>query len=488
MKIDIERAMEEALDGNAVLFVGAGFSKESTNINVEDSSFKTGEELARLLCEKCSIPINADLGIAAQFYQNKFGEDMLIELLKKEYTAKSISPSHSIVPNIPWRNIYTTNYDNVLEVAYRNASKRLEVLTPTEKSTSQGRRSTVCLHINGTIGRLDRNTLFNEFKLTNTSYLTRDFVDSRWAFLFREDIRLAKAVFFLGYSMYDMDIQRILYTDNSLSEKCFIVMKSVSETDRFSLSPFGEILEISTSDFLSMVENKRQNYIPQDKELSFLSFEEQSSIDESKTLTDNDVFDLFMTGNFDRYFISSSMGGHNAPLYYVERSETNSILDIIAHHYRKNILLYSELGNGKTLILAGVALKAINNGVRVFFLKETRENTMQEIDAICQLEGRKLVVIENYPRHIDLIKYFSTKRDDSVSLVVSARTSDNDTQLQLLDDALGGAEIEEFDVNQLKDSEVECFVDMLDHYGLWKQHAHLGRQAKTNQIINKYNR
>ena len=78
------------------------------------------------------------------------------------------------------------------------------------------------MHLNGFIDRLDRNTIGSEFKLTESSYLTASLIDSEWIMVFRNDLKLARAVFFVGYSLYDLDIKRILNESPHLRKTFFI--------------------------------------------------------------------------------------------------------------------------------------------------------------------------------------------------------------------------------------------------------------------------
>ena len=74
-------------------------------------------------------------------------------------------------------------------------------------------QSDVCVHLNGFARGLTADKLDAELKLTTTSYLSETVAESPWSYLFRSDVRAARAVIFLGYSMYDIDIQRILPGD-----------------------------------------------------------------------------------------------------------------------------------------------------------------------------------------------------------------------------------------------------------------------------------
>jgi hypothetical protein len=219
--MDIVMAIQKALSGQALLFVGAGFSFGA--INVGGAKFKTGRQLAKFLSKSCHIQETADLDEAADIYVEAHDRTHLINLLKKEYTVKEVRPWHQTISSVDWQRIYTTNYDNILETCYAQNGKKLNPVTLSDKIRTIDTSSNLCVHLNGYIDRLNIETIMNEFKLTNTSYLTTTFLGSDWISLFRSDIKLASAIFFVGYSLYDLDIKRILFESDQLRDKCFFI-------------------------------------------------------------------------------------------------------------------------------------------------------------------------------------------------------------------------------------------------------------------------
>src|SRR2546427_5569777 len=110
--MELEEGIERALDGDAVLFVGAGFSKGA--INLKSERFLTGSELAALFAARSGLPGGSSLEDSAEAYANKFGEDALINEIKQEFSAQKIQDHNRELARVPWKGIYTTNYDNVL--------------------------------------------------------------------------------------------------------------------------------------------------------------------------------------------------------------------------------------------------------------------------------------------------------------------------------------------------------------------------------------
>src|ERR1035438_489683 len=104
--MDYGTALEHALDGDALLFTGAGFSRGA--INVRGEEFKTARQFASELATQCGLPDNVELPDASEEFAHQRGADQLIELLLNEFQAKTILQAHADIARlVPWKYIYT---------------------------------------------------------------------------------------------------------------------------------------------------------------------------------------------------------------------------------------------------------------------------------------------------------------------------------------------------------------------------------------------
>ena len=122
--MDLDRALEHALDGHAILFIGAGFSREARN--VRNTALKNGPELTEHLSRLAGLTEHANLEDAAEEFAQQLGTDRLIKELEQEFTVSTVSDLHVEFAGVPWTRVYTTNYDNVLETAYSQVSRSLK--------------------------------------------------------------------------------------------------------------------------------------------------------------------------------------------------------------------------------------------------------------------------------------------------------------------------------------------------------------------------
>jgi hypothetical protein len=126
MQDTLKDAIANALDGDAVLFLGAGFSTGARNGRGE--SLKDGGELARYFASLTAMPPDSRLEDASEAFERDKGSHELIAELKTLYGTKSVAASHREIAKVPWIRVYTTNYDNVYEVASQLARIIHEVL------------------------------------------------------------------------------------------------------------------------------------------------------------------------------------------------------------------------------------------------------------------------------------------------------------------------------------------------------------------------
>ena len=486
--MDIQKAIEYAIAGKAILFTGAGFSRGA--INIEGENLKTGPELAQYFCVNGGFEITDDLDEASELYLDKFGDDCLIDDLKNKYTVKDIKDAHVIISGLKWKRIYTTNYDNIHEFAYSKLGKKLTPITLNDDIYDIDLKKKICVHLNGFIDRLNRSTLNNEFKLTNSSYLTDSFLSSKWLSLFHSDLRTSKAIFFVGYSLYDLDIKRIIYQLKEIQDKCFFITKpNPSARLELRLKKFGNIYSEGADVFAELVKKiKSSYYVPETEEVSLTSFEHIiNPTDLSKPIRDDDIFDLFLFGNKNENFIWQSIQNDDFPPYYISRPQIMKIIEGINSGVN-NFLICSDLGNGKTLFLNGLQCKAIENNFNTFLLKDRNDYIFEEVDIILQGKGKILILIENYHNEIDLIEYINLNRSNNVVLVLTCRSILNDVFYDRLDQALNHKNIMEFDLNHLIDEDVNKLINLFNHYGLWGIQASFSKKQKEYYIHSKCRR
>jgi len=146
---------ERLLSGHAAVMVGAGFSKNATPNSASGSDFPDWSQLGDIFYEKIHgrKPDNQSKYLnvlkLADEVEAAFGRPTLDQILRDAIPDYDYEPSplHEDLLNLPWSDVFTTNYDTLLERA-RNAvtSKRYEVVVNKEDLINSERPRIVKLH------------------------------------------------------------------------------------------------------------------------------------------------------------------------------------------------------------------------------------------------------------------------------------------------------------------------------------------------------
>lgn len=197
MRNEISKAIESALNGNSMLFLGAGFSKGAETLN--GNKILGAKELAEALCNECGTDYPTDnLAEAAdEFIDTTNDIDAAIDFLSTHLKCKSITPYHENVASVPWRCVFTTNYDNTYELACLTNGKNTKSVCLSDELKRIGAKEHLVVHLNGMIERLNKDSLFNEFKLTDSSYLTNEFQNSQWHDKFIREAEISESIIFV---------------------------------------------------------------------------------------------------------------------------------------------------------------------------------------------------------------------------------------------------------------------------------------------------
>lgn len=485
--MDYARALIAAADGKAVLFLGSGFSMGATSL--DDLNFPTGTTLATQLCADANVPTTSDLKTASSRYLRVKQPDDLIQKLRQTFTAKNISDFHKAIASIPWKAIYTTNYDDVLEKGAAASGKKLTPLTLSDHPKNFKKSHECVVHINGYIDRLNETTLLNEFKLTNTSYLTTQFRESDWVELFIRHVRSAQAVFFVGYSLYDLDIQEILAADKSLREKTFFIQRETmtAEDIRFSeLTDFGSIMPIGVDNFSKNLAGVDPLALSNDRSLILVGFSEMILPQEKCKASAQDVFAMLLQGKVNNSMLAEQIAS---------KTKNDYIFDRDAQQYPKkteagwrNYAVIGDLGNGKTTLLRSICTELMTQGYRCFWVNDEAYDCFDEIEAIIYQGEPVVLVFDNYTRKLDLVAHANLRRRENTILMFSARTMLHKTHQEDLYFKKIRVDLTktcEIDCNKLSHDELVNLSEYLGKYALWTDMAADPISKKVRYIRHK---
>ena len=485
--MDIKTSIQFAAQGESILFLGAGFSLGVNSVVGEE--LPRGSQLAKELAHKVDLPEDTSLTLASECFKEQYGTDALIELIKNKFTAATpLDESYIAIAGLPWRRIYTTNYDDLFEKAIQATKKTCYSVTLSDRVRDIPKGPSCCVHLNGFVDRLDRSTVDTELKLTDSSYLSRTLLDSEWSILLRQDLRLVKTVVFLGYSLYDYEIRKLLLDIPNIKEKAiFILGKDPNKALVTQIGRYGTPIGISTMDYGAEIPHV-QAYIKSDKAPKlddiFVALREFRSPPPAEKPSDAALWRLLLQGVVEpkhlHYSVTSSDG------FVLSRSKIENVKNSLEDGHKMFAIL-SELGNGKSIFLQVLQFELLAMGYQIFWIDESGEIAEKELISLCSTPGRKVFFLESYPERLHLIEAFSLNKTNESCLFVTARTSVHDLFSEALTEKNQGIAAIEFNLDVLDETEIEWFSQLFTTYGLWGDLAGKSNRKKRYFLRNTCN-
>lgn len=466
-KVNFEVLVNKIKMGKAILFTGAGFSFGATNsLGHEPMGAK---ELSRFISKDIGLPENDNLMFTSDYFLSKKKPAELIRILRDNFTITTTSKTQNLICELPWRRAYTTNYDLSIELASLQSSKRFETIDIQQSYGEVAQPSNLlCVHLNGSINSLTEESLNNSFKLSSSSYVSPDsFLNSEWNYGFKRDLERADIILFVGYSLYDIDIQRILHEDESLRDKTyFVTIKNPDVETEFTLSKYGTVLPIGTDAFAEYIEifkTDDSSYV--DYSLQCFTRYEISAL--KPEIRDNDVEKLLLYGDISSASVDACMLNETAVPYLVKRSYLSETINALNNG--RNIIFYGGLGNGKTILLNELKVEMSKRDFHVYTVDDIDGDYIGDLEHLSTLPTNSLIFLDDYEHYMPVVEHLSRSKLEKVQVVASARLADHEYLRNQLNDI--GFVFEEHNMDNLCDEEIEELIDIFENLGYWTDRA-----------------
>lgn len=219
-----DEVVEMLAERRVIPFIGAGFSASLKLPNWDKLLSKVAEDIT---CEYTYHEVKKfcdnDLLQVAEYYFLKSDKNIgpirhVISNSLKYEKGPILSGAHVELVNLGAKQIYTTNYDDLIEQTFKALGMPAEVIAlPKHVATSDG-KNTQIIKYHGDL------KFENTLVLTESSYYSRLDFESPMDLKFRSDL-LGKSVLFMGYSFRDVNIRVIWF-------KLMKMMSDVPHEDR----------------------------------------------------------------------------------------------------------------------------------------------------------------------------------------------------------------------------------------------------------------
>ena len=473
----IDRVISVINTGRAILFTGAGFSFGCENVFKKAPPM--AKELAILISQKGGIEEDDDLTYVSDYFLSYKNRYDLLHLLKENFTILKNEKYHSKISSLDWKRIYTTNYDDSIEKSAKDHRKIIYSLTIDDNPKEFYKKRNCCVHINGSISSVSEEDLDSKFKLTRTSYVSPDsFVNSSWYYYFKKDLEQSSAVVFIGYSLYDIDIEKILFSSPILKKKTyFIIEKNPSKKITYLLSKYGQVLPIGVDDFADKIDN-----IPlpskEEKEFWLDSFDKYRLSDPQKNVSDDQILNFILYGTLEKEYIDNAISTDQSKPYLVIRNCLNEIEKTL--NTNKFLAILSDFGNGKSIILQEVMATYSILGKQVFYLQNPDGDFTSDIEKINNLKEESILIIDDYSLNIDILLHIAKFNSEKIKVIFSDRSNNHDRLRKSLIDE--GLQFVEISADILLQNEIEHFVAIIDNLGFWGDKANWSLKRKIEHL------
>lgn len=476
---DLQVLLNHVASRNAVLFLGAGFSASARGLDDEDMPI--AEMLAQRIGEMQNFDAEKDLRYAASRYLDNDGDpNALIQMLRETFTVRSVQEHHKEIAAAPWRRIYTTNYDLCFERAAEQSGKLVETVDLSAHPSVFAARNNLCVHLNGSLNSLSVDAIENAFKLTTSSYLSAEsFLTSRWFYPFQRDLEFSSAIVFVGYSLYDVEVQKVLHANPEYVSKTYFITRSLTGgRTQFTLEQFGTILPIGTQAFGTAIADKKGEFEGEPQQLVLASLSEYRVADLRVEIRDSDVDAFLMRGEVSDQLVDSAvMHAMGAPLL-IPRDELAHARELLKAG--GNLIVTAEFGNGKTVFLRALRTRIALEGGRVFTADQADLHQSDDLEQIVRLGIKGYLVVDAYEQNLDLLRQFAELNPANLQLIATARPGVHDRHRDVL--LASGIRLNEIPIDELSNGEIEEFIRIVDNAGYWGDRAALSPDAKRSVV------
>lgn len=478
---DFEARLNQARNGNGLLFCGAGFTADCLSFS-PSAAVGTGSHLLSILNHELQrhsqTPVYQRIQTAADAYKERFGEIALMELLKTRFTLQNISADIVDVLRFPWERVYTTNYDDGVEQALRKVARQHRSFNNLDSPDDLTDNLLPVIHLHGFVEKWNSSNFGSSCVLGAESYHRLDTI-SRWLREFRFDVERAELVVFVGFSADDFHLNDILFNISGVREKIFFVNRSTAEPDpdmQMTQKRFGKPIYIGRSGFAATIVRALQSEAPKEPKLSsFQRYVSAAPEDDLPSVTD--IEDLFLFGKINARQIARDAALDQSD-YHVHRPLIKGILSDLEQQVHI-ALVVGEICDGKTLILENLRSRLSVNR-QVFCLRHPYEELLDEVSRILLAYPRAVLVVENcFDLREDRLATLARMFDASDGLLLlSSRNISAEAETAQVQRLGQFGSFRQYSTGPLADDEVDALIVLMDQIAAWNH-------IQANWTVNK---
>ena len=154
--------------------------------------------------------------------------------------------------------------------------------------------------------------------------------------------------------------------------------------------------------------------------------------------------------------------------YLIIRKDIEKVVKLV--NDKKNIIIFGEFGNGKTIFLKELASHLARNGLNVYVLEDGEGDYIGDLEKFISLNFEFVLIIDGYDKYLDFIEHFGKLNPNKIRLVLSSRTGGHEHSRSVLN-KIKILNFREINIDLLGEEEIYFFIKIIDNIGRWGDDA-----------------
>ncbi|AMM84376.1 SIR2 family protein [Martelella sp. AD-3] len=405
---------------NSTLFLGSGFSANATNI--ARSPVPAGDPLLERLADELEEdPKELDLKAAADEFLSR-SDLSLFELLYETFTISKVLDYQREILSLPWARIYTTNYDDLVNVV---KGPNFPIFT-FEEPRPRKLPPAFAVHLHGSIRRANEDNAAGQLILNSRSYDVIAHQYPAWFDEFKSDRRTFAACYFMGFSLSDHHIAGLMSAGEESVKRTFFVTRADPKPSFVRrASDYGEIIPIGFEKFSELSKTLPKPDRPQNLDV-LQSFKYLHPGLDKKAIADPTPVEVINLVSFGTFSQNRFFNTRDYSSYVASRQRSVEVaLEFLKDS--KTVLVHSKLGNGKTIFTSILASEATKQyGYACLLWRRAGRNLAQDLEVIAG-HNRALVIFDDYDAAIENIERVAAGAPNA-KFIVTVRTGQQEVR------------------------------------------------------------
>ncbi|CUH75026.1 hypothetical protein TRM7557_00190 [Tritonibacter multivorans] len=384
------------------------------------------------------------------------------------------------IMSYPWSRVYSTNYDDSIEISCEQIGKPKQTLTSADKPSAILPGKLPIVHLHGFVNHFRVDTIRDECILDYNSNVANKVYEGPWATELKNDIKTADVIVFLGYSLYDPEIAKLVLQGGNSKKKIFFINYKIEDEElTYMQEMFGTALHIEKDGFARVVEALPvATDVVKRRYVCFKSATEQSV--EHRNINYEDLSDLFLFGRVQDQLLQADVV-EGTSKYVIRPSIVEKVVGELQSG-RSLISLYSPLGQGKT-VLCKILGTELAQDYDVFFAIRNQDNFIEELRSIIANNDRPIIILDDYYKFSKHHREMALLKPEDVVFIFSSRLNVHETRKDELPAQFLNHDVVDLRIGQLTHTDAISLVPLTNQAGMWREISELSDAEKAKKLI-----